>query len=92
MSTSRPLRGGEAHRRTNWNTEISGVAWTPDGRDIVYAVLEEPGLDQTLFRVRAIGNQLGAWRQGAPRECREPIDVQAAIGRVRQVGIHGRTN
>ena len=53
-----PIAGGEAHRRTNWNTEISGVAWTPDGRDIVYAVLEEPGLDQTLFRIPAIGNRL----------------------------------
>ncbi len=50
-----PIAGGEAHRRTNWNSEISGVAWTPDGRDIVYAVLEEPGLDQTLFRIPAIG-------------------------------------
>ena len=28
-----------------------------DGRDIVYAVHEEPGLDATLFRVRATGNQ-----------------------------------
>ena len=53
-----PIAGGEAHRRTNWNTEISGVAWTPDGRDIVYAVLEEPGLDQTLFRIPAVGNRL----------------------------------
>ncbi|AMY10827.1 Transcriptional activator CadC [Luteitalea pratensis] len=53
-----PIAGGEAHRRTNWNTEISGVSWTPDGRDIVYAVLEEPGLDQTLFRTPAIGNRL----------------------------------
>jgi Tol biopolymer transport system component len=50
-----PIAGGEAHRRTNWNTEISGVAWTPDGREIVYAALEEPGLDQTLFRIPAIG-------------------------------------
>lgn len=53
-----PIAGGEAHRRTNWNTEISGVAWTPDGREIVYAALEEPGLDQTLFRIPAIGNRL----------------------------------
>ena len=29
-----PIAGGEARRRTNWNAEISGVAWTPDGRDI----------------------------------------------------------
>ena len=52
-----PIRGGEARRRTNWNTEFRGVAWTPDRSDIVYAVLEEPGLDTTLFRVRAAGNQ-----------------------------------
>ena len=53
-----PIAGGEAHRRTNWNSEISGVAWTRDGRNVVYAVLEEPGLDQTLFRIPAIGNRL----------------------------------
>jgi Tol biopolymer transport system component/DNA-binding winged helix-turn-helix (wHTH) protein len=53
-----PIAGGEAHRRTNWNSEISGVAWTRAGRNVVYAVLEEPGLDQTLFRIPAIGNRL----------------------------------
>ena len=53
-----PVAGGDARRRTDWNTEIRGVAWTPDGREIVYAVVEEPGLDATLFRVRAAGNRL----------------------------------
>ena len=52
-----PIAGGEAHRRTNWNTEISGVAWTPDGRDIACRP-GRPGLDQTLFRIPAIGNRL----------------------------------
>jgi len=52
------IAGRDAHRRTNWNTEISGVAWTPDGRDLVYAVLEEPGLDPTVFRIPASGNRL----------------------------------
>jgi len=53
-----PIGSGEARRRTNWNTEIRGLAWTPDGRDIVYAVLEEQGLDATLFRIRASGNRI----------------------------------
>jgi len=53
-----PIAGGDARRLTDWNTEIRGVAWTPDGREIVYAVVEEPGLDATLFRVRAVGNRL----------------------------------
>ena len=72
-----PIAGGDARRRTNWNTEISGVAWTPDGRDIVCAVLEEPGLDQTLFGCQpSESDSTGA--SGAARECGEPIDVQAA--------------
>ena len=52
------IAGRDAHRRPNWNTEISGVAWTPDGCDLVYAVLEEPGLDPTVFRIPASGNRL----------------------------------
>ena len=47
------LDGSDARRRTNWNASISRVAWTADGRDIVFAVNEQTGLDQSLFRVSA---------------------------------------
>ena len=37
-----PLDGaiGEPRRVTNWNTAFGGVAWTPNGRELVYSVLE----------------------------------------------------
>ena len=53
-----PIAGGQARRRTNWNATISRVAWMPDGRDLVYAVQETPGLGQNLFRIRADGERL----------------------------------
>ena len=73
-----PIAGGEARRRTNWNTEISGVAWTADGREIVYAVLEEPGLDATLFRVRAIGSRLERGVRALHVSAESPSMSQAA--------------
>ena len=35
-----PMAGGEPRRLSNWNAEIDGLSWTPDGRDIVYSVIE----------------------------------------------------
>ena len=50
-----PIEGGEGRRRTNWDAQIGGVAWTPDGRDLLYSVHEATGLDQYLFRIAAEG-------------------------------------
>src|SRR5262249_32646761 len=35
-----PITGGEPRRLTNWNGSLNGLAWTPDGREIVYDVSE----------------------------------------------------
>ena len=32
-----PTQGGEPRRITNWNGEISGVVWAPDGRDLIFS-------------------------------------------------------
>ena len=53
-----PMAGGQARRRTNWDAQISRVAWMPDGRDLVYAVAEITGLEQNLYRIRADGERL----------------------------------
>ncbi len=34
------------------------MAWTPDGRDLVYAVAEPAGIGQSLFRIPAIGHRV----------------------------------
>jgi Tol biopolymer transport system component len=46
-----PMSGGEPRRLTDWNTEMGGLAWTPDGQEIVYAVTEPAG--PRLWRIRA---------------------------------------
>ena len=53
-----PIEGGEARRLTNWDAEIGGVTWMPNGRQILYSVHEATGLDQYLFRIAADGNGL----------------------------------
>jgi Tol biopolymer transport system component len=46
-----PMQGGEPRRLSNWNALIEGVAWTPNGRDIVYSVDEAPA--SRLWRIAA---------------------------------------
>jgi Tol biopolymer transport system component len=46
-----PLRGGEPRRLSNWNATLTGLSWTPDGREIVYSV-EEP-VASRLWRIHA---------------------------------------
>ena len=53
-----PTTGGEPVRRTDWNTNVSRVAWTPDGRDLIYAVADPHGLGQSLFRIPAFGSRV----------------------------------
>jgi Tol biopolymer transport system component len=33
-----PMSGGEPRRLSNWNAALTGLSWTPDGREIVYSV------------------------------------------------------
>ena len=46
-----PMAGGEPRRLTNWNQQMWGLAWTPDGREIVYDVEEAAG--SRLWRISA---------------------------------------
>ncbi|HZO51631.1 MAG TPA: hypothetical protein VFB63_02895 [Bryobacteraceae bacterium] len=45
------MSGGEPRRLTDWNTEMRGLAWTPDGQEIVYDVTEPAG--PRLWRIPA---------------------------------------
>jgi Tol biopolymer transport system component len=51
-----PMGGGEPRRLSNWNATIYGLSWTPDGRDIVYAV-DEPTASR-LWRNHAMSDML----------------------------------
>ncbi len=42
-----PMKGGEPRRLTDWNRYLTGVAWTPDGKELVYS------LDGRLWRISA---------------------------------------
>ena len=46
-----PMQGGEPRRLSNWNAALTGLSWTPDGREIVYSV-EEPAAGR-LWRIHA---------------------------------------
>jgi Tol biopolymer transport system component len=46
-----PMQGGEPRRLSNWNASLYGLSWTPDSREIVYAV-EEPSAGR-LWRIDA---------------------------------------
>jgi Tol biopolymer transport system component len=52
-----PMLGGEPRRLTNWNGALTGLSWTPDGREIVYSV-DEPSAGR-LWRIQANGAKLG---------------------------------
>jgi Tol biopolymer transport system component len=45
------MGGREPRRLSNWNATLSGLSWTPDGREIVYSV-EEPAAGR-LWRIHA---------------------------------------
>ena len=46
-----PMQGGTPRRLSNWNAALTGLSWTPDGREIVYSVQEQPG--SRLWRIHA---------------------------------------
>ena len=46
-----PMLGGEPRRLSNWNAALTGLSWTPDGREIVYSV-EGPTAGR-LWRIRS---------------------------------------
>ncbi len=50
-----PMSGGEPRRLSNWNATLTGLSWTPDGREIVYSV-EEPAAGR-LWRIYANGTR-----------------------------------
>jgi Tol biopolymer transport system component len=43
-----PMAGGEPRRLTDWSASISGLTWTPDGREIIFDVA-----GQSLRRIAA---------------------------------------
>ena len=46
-----PTSGGEPRRLSDWNATLMGLAWTPDGREIVYSVEETAA--SRLWRIDA---------------------------------------
>lgn len=42
-----PIQGGEPRRLTEWNRYLTGVSWTPDGKELIYS------LEGRLWRISA---------------------------------------
>jgi Tol biopolymer transport system component len=47
------LAGGTPRRLTNWNASLTGLAWTPDGREIIYSVTPHDSPASSLWRISA---------------------------------------
>jgi Tol biopolymer transport system component len=67
-----PTEGGQARRLTNHNTSLGGLAWTPDGREIVYSAKHNGA--QRLFRLGSNGDEPGRGSpiEGIPTEADHP--------------------
>jgi len=65
-----PISGGEPRRLTDWNAALTGLSWTPDGREIIYSV--EDAATSRLWRIPADGAKPG---RGSPIG-----DIPAAAG------------
>jgi Tol biopolymer transport system component len=62
------MRGGEPRRLSNWNAALTGLSWTPDGREIVYSV-EEPTAGR-LWRIH--------WNDATPNRGSPITDIPAS--------------
>ena len=56
-----PLAGGEARRLSDWNASLTGLVWTPDGREIIYSVEE-----MTASRLWRIDANVATLGRGSP--------------------------
>ncbi|HLH42655.1 MAG TPA: hypothetical protein VKV74_06705 [Bryobacteraceae bacterium] len=65
-----PAAGGPARQLTAWGAPITGLAWTADGEDIVYAVR-----GQSLWRIQTSSRAAG---KGRPVEGLESLKTAAA--------------
>ena len=76
-----PMQGGEPRRLSNWGATIQGLAWTPDGREIVYSV-DEP-LASRLWRIAAntATPARGSPIAGIPAAATNPSISRATPGR-----------
>jgi Tol biopolymer transport system component len=76
-----PMGGGEPRRLSNWNANLNGLSWTPDGREIVYSV-QEPAAER-LWRIDADSASPG---RGSPIANIPAAAVNPSISRP----IHGQ--
>jgi Tol biopolymer transport system component len=99
-----PMRGGEPRRLTDWNVNLSGPAWMPDGKELIYeaddrlwhisATVAEPGRGTQFSNVPMPIRHFSMSRPGAGRPARlafhTPVE-QISLRRVDldSADIHG---
>jgi eukaryotic-like serine/threonine-protein kinase len=69
-----PIGGGEPRRLTFDNTEIDGLAWTPDGREIVFA--SDRGGGYGLWRISVTGGTPERLAVGGDNDFSPPLSHQ----------------
>ena len=73
-----PMQGGEPRRLSNWSTDLTGLSWMPDSREIVYSV--EEATASRLWRIHANGATPG---RGSPLTDIPAAAVNPSISRPR---------
>ena len=76
-----PMCGGEPRRLTDWNSLIEGLAWTPDGKDIIYSVYEPIG--PRLWRIPAAATSPGRGMRltESTGDASLPVDFETRLAR-----------
>ena len=69
-----PIAGGAPRRLTRWNTAFGGVAWTTDGRELIYSVLESAG-----FRLWRIAGGEGNGKRRSRHRCGRGRHISDAV-------------
>jgi Tol biopolymer transport system component len=84
-----PLQGGEPRRVTNCNASIDGLAWTPDGREIVYDLPERSG--SRLWRISAdLPSPANGTRLDEPTDATSPITSRPVPGKAARLAYQVR--
>jgi Tol biopolymer transport system component len=79
-----PMSGGEPRRLTEWNTILFGPAWTPDGKEIIYAV------NDRLWRISAAASKPGTGVQipGIPEPARQLSISRPRVGQAARLAFY----
>ena len=83
-----PMSGGDPVRRTDWAEPAGGLAWTPDGRELLYSSPDPSGVH--MYRFSAFGTDPGRLVRELPLTASAPSASRArSDGSFRLAFVYG---